>query len=71
MHQLLPCLPLTYLLHVIDTMNYPIVTLKEDKEAGMGKEATNSISKSVHAMSTVGLKINGMIYLDYTTGKCK
>ena len=41
----------------------------EDKEAGMRKEATNSISESGHARSTYGLKINGTVRLDHAAGE--
>ena len=41
----------------------------EDKVASQGKDATTSISESVHASSTVGLGITGTICLDHVTAE--
>ena len=41
----------------------------EDKVASQGKDATTSISESVHASSTVGLGIAGTIRLDHVTAE--
>jgi hypothetical protein len=41
----------------------------EDKLASQGKDATTSISESVHASSTVGLGIAGTICLDHVTAE--
>ncbi len=41
----------------------------EDKLASQGKDATTSISESVHASSTVGLAIPGTIRLDHVTAE--
>ena len=40
---------------------------EEEKVASRGKDATTSISESVHASATVGLGITGTIYLDHVT----
>ncbi len=41
----------------------------EDKVAALGKDATTSISESVHASSTIGLGIAGTIHLDHNTAE--
>ncbi len=41
----------------------------EDKLASQGKDATTSISESVHASSTVGLGILGTICLNHATAE--
>lgn len=42
---------------------------EEDRKAAFGAEASTSISESVHASSTVGLKIAGTIRLDSVTAE--
>jgi hypothetical protein len=41
----------------------------KDKLASQGKDASTSISESVHASSTVGLGIAGTIHLDHITAE--
>ena len=43
----------------------------EDMVASQGKDATTSISESVHASSTVGLGIAGTIRLDHITAEAQ
>jgi hypothetical protein len=43
--------------------------LESDRKAGLGKEESNSISKSVHAASTLALKTCGTIRLDNAAGE--
>ena len=42
---------------------------EEEKVASQGKDATTSISESVHASATVGLRIAGPVHLDHVTTK--
>jgi hypothetical protein len=42
---------------------------EEEKVASRGKDATTSISKSMHALATVGLGIAGTIHLDHVSAE--
>ncbi len=42
---------------------------KEDRKTSLGMDASTSISESVHATLTVGLKVTGTIHLDNVTAE--
>jgi hypothetical protein len=57
-----------YLLNISGIRSWAMVT-ESKKVASIGKDATSSISESVHALATVGLGIAGIIRLDHVTAE--
>ncbi len=57
-----------YLSSIIGIRSWGMVS-EEEKVASWGKDATTSISESVHASATVGLGIAGTIHLDHVTAE--
>jgi hypothetical protein len=58
--------------HYLESINgkYSLATIsEEERQRGMGIEASNNISESLHASSTYSLKLSGTIRLDHAAAE--